>query len=105
MTARAGQAEQAPVLPKRINSLYIGNRCCGFGSGSGWIRIIFPDLVWDRHPGHAGPNPGRYQFQANEKVNKLYFFPWKYNMLSKILKNYDIFDTDEKEKNCYDQVL
>jgi hypothetical protein len=45
--------------------------CCGSGCRSGRIRIILPDP--DQRPGHADPD--RYQFQANDKVNKLYFFP------------------------------
>jgi hypothetical protein len=49
-----------------------------------------------RHPGHADPE--RNQFQANEKVDELYFFPENSNILSKILKNDDTFDTKEKEK-------
>jgi hypothetical protein len=54
-----------------------------FGSGSGRIRIILPDPYPDRewHPGHADPDqadPNRFQFQANEKGDKLYFFPKKF---------------------------
>ncbi len=45
------------------------------------------------------PDPYRYQFQANNKVNKLYFLSENINMLSKIcIENYDPFDTDEKDK-------
>jgi hypothetical protein len=51
------------------------------------IRIIFPHP--DRHPGHADPDPAapdRYQFQANEKFDKLNFFQENFDMLVKILK-------------------
>jgi hypothetical protein len=42
-----------------------------------WIRI-------GSDPHHfAGPD--RYQFQSNEKVDKLYFFPENFKMLPKIL--------------------
>jgi hypothetical protein len=44
------------------------------GSESGLIRIILPDSVRDRN---ADPNPvdsDPYQFQANEKVEKVDFF-------------------------------
>jgi hypothetical protein len=53
------------------------------------------DLDRHRHLGHADPE--RNQFQANEKVDELYFFPENSNILSKILKNDDTFDTKEKE--------
>jgi hypothetical protein len=42
------------------------NQC--FGSGSGRIRIILPDPA----------DPDRYQIQAYEKVDRLYFFPAKF---------------------------
>jgi len=46
------------------------------------------------------PDPYRYQFQANNKVNKLYILSENINMMSKIcIENYDTFDTDEKEKH------
>jgi hypothetical protein len=51
----------------------------------GRIRIILPD-------------PDRYKFQANEKVYKVDFFPENFNMLSNMLRSYDSFDTDEKDK-------
>jgi len=47
---------------------------------------------------HADPD--RYKLQANEKVEKEDFFPENFNMLSKILKTYVTFDTDENIKNC-----
>jgi hypothetical protein len=50
---------------------------------------------------HADPDLAdldRHQFQANQKVNQVDFFPENFNMLSKILKTYDTFDTDEKDK-------
>jgi hypothetical protein len=50
---------------------YLLEQCCG--SGSGLIRNILP--VQD---------PDRYPFQANEKVDKLYFFPENFKLLSKI---------------------
>ncbi len=50
--------------------IYAG-QCCG--SGFGQIRIVLLD-------------PDRYQFQTNEKVNKMYFFPKNPIMVSKILK-------------------
>ncbi len=57
----------------------IGNFC---GSGSGQVRIILPDPNpdWNRHSGHANPDPADpldcYQVQANEKADtgKLSFF-------------------------------
>ncbi len=57
-----------------------------------WIRIrIGPDThhFAERHPGHAHPNPtdhNRYQFQANEKVYKVDFFPENFNLLTKLQK-------------------
>jgi hypothetical protein len=44
------------------------------------------------------PDPDRYQFNSNEKVDKVDFFPENFNMLSKTLKTYDTFDTDEIDK-------
>jgi hypothetical protein len=44
---------------------------------AGRIRIILLDP--DVHPGHADPDPDRYQFQANV------FFSIHINILSKIL--------------------
>jgi hypothetical protein len=52
-------------------------QCCG--SGFGRIRIILSDP--DQHPEQADPD--RYHFQANDKVDKQYFFPENFNMLSK----------------------
>jgi hypothetical protein len=51
-------------------------------SGSGRNRIILPDPDPDRdwHPGHADQDPAdpnRFQFQANEKGDKLYIFQKK----------------------------
>ncbi len=43
--------------------------------------IIAPDPDRGRNPGHADldpADPDRYQFQANEKVEKLKFFPRKF---------------------------
>jgi hypothetical protein len=53
-----------------------------FGSGSGRIRIILPDPDPDRdwHPGLTDPEPAdlnRFQFQATEKGDKLYFLSKK----------------------------
>jgi hypothetical protein len=53
-----------------------------------------PALDRDQHPGHTDPDaadPYRYKFQANEKVDKVDFFPENFNVLSKILKTYDTF--------------
>ncbi len=66
------------------------------GSGLGQIRIFFPDPHPDRLPGHADPD--RYYFQANGKVDKVDIIPENFNMKYKILKTYDTFDTDEKDK-------
>ncbi len=54
-----------------------------FGSGLG--QIILPDTDPDRdwHSGHADPDPAdpnRFQFQANEKGDKLYFFPKNFKL-------------------------
>ncbi len=65
------------------------------GSGSGLIRIILPDR--DRHPGRRNPDPAdpdQYHFQTNVKVDKLDFFSRNSNMVSKIKKIIDTFDTD-----------
>ncbi len=53
----------------------------------------------DRHPGRADPDPAdpdRYHINY-EHIKKL-FFPENFNMLSKILKIYDTFNSDEKDK-------
>jgi hypothetical protein len=42
------------------------------------------------------PDPDRYKLQANETVETL--FAGNFSLLSKTLKNYDIFYTDEKYK-------
>ncbi len=55
-----------------------------------WIRIRSGD------PGHANPDPAdpdHYQF-----ANDILFFLWKFQYAVENAKNYDIFDTDEKEK-------
>jgi hypothetical protein len=49
------------------------------------FRIIFAD-------------PDLYQFQTNDKVDKLYLFPENFNMLAQNTENHDNFDTDEKGK-------
>ncbi len=54
---------------------------------SGRIRIILPE-------------PDRYKFQANDKVDKLYFLPRKFHYDIYNTKNYDTFDTDEKDNYC-----
>ncbi len=74
----------------RTESCYwvCAKQCWGSGSGSGRIRIIFQDR----------PDPDRYPFQPNEKVDKADFFLENFDMLSKTLKTYDTFDTDEKDK-------
>jgi hypothetical protein len=54
----------------------------------------------DRHPGHADPDPADpygYQLEANEKVDKLNFFPEKFYMLTKILKFLTMMS---KRKHC-----
>jgi hypothetical protein len=65
----------------------------GSRSGSGRIRVILPDL-------------DRYQFITNEKVDKLNFFQ-KIQYDAKYTENYDIIDTDKKNKSlinrCADQ--
>jgi hypothetical protein len=43
------------------------------------------------------PDPD--QFHAYEKVDKVNFYPENFNILFKILKNYDTFDTDKKDKS------
>jgi hypothetical protein len=53
----------------------------------------------DRHLGHADLIPDRYQFQADENVDKVDFFPENFNMLSKILKNNDTLG-GYKSKKC-----
>jgi hypothetical protein len=58
-------------------------QCCG--SGFSRIRIILPHL-----------DPDRYQFQANDKVDKKILFSRFFNMLSKLLN----IMTDEKNKYC-----
>jgi hypothetical protein len=68
-------------------------QCCG--SGSGRICIILPDPEWDRHPAYADPNPAdpdRYHFQAKEKVDKLNFFPVKFQYAGQSNENYDTFE-------------
>ncbi len=56
---------------------------------------------WDRIQGlRVQIRPIRLGINSKRmlKVDKLYFFKEKFNMLSKILENYGIFDTDEKDK-------
>jgi hypothetical protein len=40
---------------------------------------------------------GRYQFQPNENVGKLNYFPGKFQYAGQNTENYDKFDTDEKK--------
>jgi hypothetical protein len=47
------------------------------------------------------PDPDQYQSQVNETVDKVDFFPENFNVLSKILKKYDTFDTEENGKTLY----
>jgi hypothetical protein len=78
------------LLGRTVVTEYVRSKqYCGSGSGSGPIRIILSDP--DQHP-------DGYQFQENEKVDIVDFFPKNFNMLSKTLKTYDTFDTDEKYK-------
>ncbi len=69
---------------------YIFQRC---GSGSGRILFIFPD------PDQLDPD--RYQFQANDKVDKLYFLKQvisrKFQYSVQNTENFYTFDTDEKD--------
>jgi hypothetical protein len=76
-----------------------------------WIRgrigseshHFLPDPDPDRNPEHADPDPAdsdRYQFQADEKVNKLKNFPENFNMLSKILKIVTYLTLMRKIKRC-----
>jgi hypothetical protein len=62
-------------------------------------QIILPDR--DRHPGHADPD--QYQFKVKQKLLK-YTYPDMLNILSKILKKYDPFDTDEKDKTLLSSI-
>jgi hypothetical protein len=60
-----------------------------------------PDPDLDRHPGYADPvpaNPDRYGINSKH-IKKFDFFPENFNMWSKILKTYDTFETDEKDKH------
>jgi hypothetical protein len=43
------------------------------------------------------PDPDRYKFQANDKVDKLNFFSKNSNICCPKTENYDT-DTDEKDK-------
>jgi hypothetical protein len=55
------------------------------------------------NPEHADPDPAdsdRYQFQADEKVNKSKNFPENFNMLSKILKIVTYLTLMRKIKRC-----
>jgi hypothetical protein len=62
-----------------------------------------PDQDRDRNPDHADSDPAdsdRYQFQADENVDKLNFFPENFNMLSKILKIATYLTLVRKIKHC-----
>jgi hypothetical protein len=62
-----------PNSQKRLIPHMAAYQCCGFGSGSGLIRIILSDPDRDRHPGHADPDPAysdRCQCQAYKKLIK-----------------------------------
>ncbi len=57
------------------------------------LRLILLTEHPDRHPGHADPHPAdpdRYQFQANEKIDKLNFCPEKFRYAVQNTENYDI---------------
>ncbi len=57
-----------------------------------WIRIRIGS---DPH-NFAGSRS--VSIQVNEKVDKVDYYPENFNVLSKILKTYETFDTDEKDK-------
>jgi hypothetical protein len=59
-----------------------------------WISVILSDPDPDQHPGHSNPDPTDkdwYQFQANKKVEKLNFFPGKFQYAGKNTENIETF--------------
>ncbi len=68
----------------------------------GSVRIVLPDPGRDRNAGYDDPNPvdsHPYQFQANEKVEKVDFFPENFNIL-KHLKHTTRSTLMRKIKHC-----
>ncbi len=71
--------------------------------GVGRFMLIHKTITWCTGTvyAHTSFSLERYQFPANEKVHKLYFFNENFNMLSKILKKLYrayLVGTDEKDK-------